>query len=274
MHKASHLSSAALLLLAGLLRAQVPDGFSWVSIESDKAIMGIVRRALHDPSVTAIREVGVKDGYAIVMTAARESGAPTPAYDLWSVYNLPLATGKKEILVSGYGVKISDWIGRTKDELAITYYDCWECEAATIFTSLHFERGVGWRARWSGKKNDDFPHPGAVVSMSDVGEPYDDNEAEQVFAVIVDPSERFTVANWLHLHNRKTGKTQDDVNRYFVDPASGEDRVERLSGPAAITLQRRMCTPSSVLLSLSSGQDSRTCRNVLRPREPKRVGAK
>lgn len=148
--------------------ADVPAGFSWVNLESDNATMNVVRKALHDPSITAIREVGVEDGFALMMTVSREAGAPTPDYDRWSICNVSLKTGMSRVLVSGYGAKLLDWIGANRDELAITYFDCWECEAATLFTSLRFKKGVGWRARWSNKTLDSaYPQPGAVALMAD-----------------------------------------------------------------------------------------------------------
>jgi len=169
--------------------ADVPAGFSWVNIESDKTTMTAVRHALHDPSITAIREVGVEDGFALVMAASRESGAPTPDYDRWSIYNVSLKTGMSQVLVSGYGVRLIDWIGASQDELAITYYDCWECEAATIFTTIYLKKDVGWGARWSNKTKDSaYPQPGAVVLMTDIGE--DDEEVELVFAVVAQPKGR------------------------------------------------------------------------------------
>jgi hypothetical protein len=129
MKRATLFVSTVLLLFTKFSVADAPTGFSWVNLESDKATMTVVRHALHDTSISAIREVGVEDGFALVMTASRETGAPTPDYDLWSIYNISLTTGKSRPLVSGYGVKIVDWIGVAKDELAVTYYDCWECEA-------------------------------------------------------------------------------------------------------------------------------------------------
>ena len=85
-----------------------------IYIESDKTTMAIVRRALHDPTITSIREVGMKGGFALVMIASGECGAPTPDYDRWTIYNVALRIGSGRVLVSGYGVKLLDWIGSTK----------------------------------------------------------------------------------------------------------------------------------------------------------------
>jgi hypothetical protein len=259
------------LMLPPLSRAGTPQGFSWTNIESDQSTMAIVRRALHDPSITAIREVGVQEGFALVMTTSRESGAPTPDYDLWSIYNVSLSTAKSRILVSGYGMKLVDWIGTGGSELAITYYDCWECEPASLFTTLHFLQGIGWRTRWlPGKETkSEYPHPGAVVFVSDAGEPYEDDvQVDQVFAVVGLANHSFALGSWFHSRNTKTGKTEDDVQRYWVDPATGEDRQEQLNGSAALNWKREICTPSNGIVSPSIGQDSASCRGVLKNTSP------
>ena len=219
------------LLFVKIAAAQMPPGFSWVNIESDKTTMAAVRRALHDPSITSIREVGMKGGFALVMTASRESDAPTPDYDRWTIYNVAPRTGSARVLTSGYGVKLLDWIGSTKSELAIAYYDCWECEAATLFTTIRFKDNIGWQARWPNKTQDArFPQPGAVVKMTDVGDPYDDDVVDQIFAVITQPNNRFAVGSWTHSRNTKNGKVEDSVERYSIDPTTEEDRIERLTG--------------------------------------------
>jgi len=266
MRSTSVLVSSIFLLLAPFAHADSPAGFSWVNLETDTTIMSTVRHALHDKSITAIREVGVENGFALVMTASRDSDAPTPDYDHWTIYNISLATGKSRVLVTGYGVRLLDWIGSDarSTELAITYYDCWECEAATLFTTLRFITGVGWRARWPQKTQDaNNTQPGAVVLMTDVGDPYDDNVVDQVFAVVKQPNDRFAVGNWIHTRNSKTGKIDDAVVRYSIDPTTAEDRVEELTGPAAFSWERQICNPSNLLIQPSNGQDSKSCRRIL-----------
>src|SRR5271166_1036510 len=120
--------------------AQMPRAFSWVDPQSDKITMATVRHALKPGSNTSIRRVGVEDGFAIVMATSQEGGDS----ERWSIYNLSLATGERRMLVSGYRVKVLDWVGLTSPELAIKYYDCWGCEAATLFTTLHFAKSSGW----------------------------------------------------------------------------------------------------------------------------------
>jgi hypothetical protein len=266
MKRTTILASTIILLLARPCLSDTPSGFSWINIESDKTTMASVRHALHDTSITAIREVGVKSGFALVMTASRESGAPTPDFDRWTIYNISLATGRSQILVSGYGVKLLDWIGVAKDELAITYYDCWECEAASFFTTLRFKNSVGWMARWPNRATQDstYPRPGAVAAMTDVGDPSDDTDVDLVFAVVAEPRGDFAVGSWTHSRNSKSGKIEDDVERYSIDPKTKEDRVQKLEGNAALQWEREICTESRILIQPSAGQKSDACRLVIR----------
>jgi hypothetical protein len=256
------LVAATCLVIADSSMAQTPAGFSWVNMESDKATMPLVRQALHDSSMTAIREVGVTEGFALVMTSSREADAPTPDSDRWSIYNVSLKTGASRILVSGWGVKILNWIGTSNDELAITYYDCWECEAATLFTTIRFKTGIGWRARWSDKTDEgSYPHPGAAVASTDLVD--GDTEFDLVFGLIAKPDGSFFAGSWEQSRDSKTGKVENDVKRYSIDPNTNEDRVEKLAGRAASELEHLICTPSDKLIQPSSGQDSEACKRIL-----------
>jgi hypothetical protein len=267
--------SVLFLSVAEISRAELPGGFSWIDLESDQATMSMVRHALHDSSITAIREVGVEDGSALVMTTSREAGAPTPDYDRWTIYDISLKTGKSQVLVSGYGIKLIDWIGQAHDELAITFDNCWECEPSTVFTTLHFTKGLGWRARWPNKPHDPrYPEPGATVLMTGVGPPYDDDVVEQVFAVVRLPNNGFAAGSWVRWHYADIGKTEDDVERYSIDPATHEDRVEKLGGQAALKWEREICAESNILIQPSVGQNSRRCRAVLRSSVPRSNDAK
>lgn len=265
MRNAFVLVSTICLLFAQPSQATTPAEFSWVNMESDKTTMTAVRRALHDRSITAIREVGVQDGFALVMTASRDGDAPTPASDRWTIYNVSLTTGKSRVLVSGYVVELLDWIGQKQNELAISYSHCYECEPVKLFTVFHFTKGVGWRARWSNSTKDaNYPQPGAVVSYGDVGAPYTDDEVDQVFAILPTADGGFAVGSWFHSRNTKTGKIDDDVYRYSIDSTTGKDRLEKLSGNLALNWKRKICTDSSTVVGPSLGQHSKACRAVLK----------
>ncbi|MGD0095976.1 MAG: hypothetical protein ABSB60_05740 [Terracidiphilus sp.] len=175
MQRESILVFAMLLLVTQFGPADVPAGFSWSNLESDTTTMAAVRHALHDPSITAIREVGVEDGFAL------------------------------------------------------------------------------------------------IVLMTDLAE---DNNEELVFAVITQPKGSFAVGSWVQSRDAKTGKIGDDVERYSIDPATAEDRVEKLDGQAALSWEREICTESNISAKPSTGQDSKACRSVLRASIPNQPAAK
>ena len=268
MHRAKTLLLTSLLLLTKLSYAQHPANFTWINIESDEKVMPLIRRALHDPKITAIREVGVEDGYALVMTVSHDKDDPTPDYDSWTIYNVALSSGKSRILANGYGVKLLDWIPPSGSELAVTYYSCWGCEGALIFTTLHFAKGVGWRARWPDKPdNANSPQPGAVLYYDDDGNL--DDSSEQIYGIVKQPNNSFAVGSWMHSRSDATSKFDDTVECYSIDLTTGQGRKETLTGPAARAWQREICTQSNILIEPSAGQDSKSCRSILKPAPPK-----
>jgi hypothetical protein len=247
--------------------ADTPQGFRWANLETDSATMAKVRTALKGVAITAIREVGIEGDYALVMAVNREIDAPTPDYDQWYIYNLSLKTGQKRLLAFGYGVKQIDWIGPGASELEITYYDCWECEAATLLTTLRLTR-TGWKARWVQKSEHvDYPQPGALVQET----PEDDtNEVDQVFALVEGTSKSVEAGSWFHARNLQTGKIEDDVYRYWVDPTTDADHVDTVKGQAAVAWERKICDRSEIVSEPGIGQDSKACRSVKRPAAPKK----
>ena len=271
MHRAKTLLLTSLLLLTRLSYAQLPANFTWINIESDQKVMPLIRRALHDPKITAIREVGVEDGYALVMTASRDKDDPTPDYDSWTIYDISLTTGSSRVLFGGYGVKLLGWVGRGASELTVSYYTCWECEPETLLTAVHFVKGNGWQARWPNKTTNpaSIALPGAIVDIGDMGAPYDDNDVDQIYAIVKQPDDGFAIGTWAHSRNTVTGKVDDDVERYSIDPKTGADRVQTLTGPAARVWKREICTQSNILIEPSAGQDSNACRAILKPTAPK-----
>jgi hypothetical protein len=265
MHKTPAIAAIFLLLFAQSSHAQLPSNFSWINLESDKKTMPIVRQALHNHHITAIREVGVKDGFALVMTTSRQPDEPTPDYDSWEIYSINLSTEKSRELFGGYGFKLLEWIGPGNEELALSYSSCWACESATLLTTIHLVPGYGWRARWPNNPlNSASPAlPGAVVDIGDMGMPYDENDVDQIYAFVKQPDNRFAIGTWIYSRNTVTGKIEQDVERYSIDPKTGNDRTEKLSGQAALDWKRVICNRDNILTQASSGQDSRTCHKIM-----------
>jgi len=206
----------------------------------------------------------------LLMSVKRDSTAPRSDYDLWHIDSVSLTTHERRPLVIGYGVTILGFRGNPA-ELAITYYDCWECEAATLFTTFQFQKGKGWRARWPSQKNGNTRRrqPGALVKATDLGEPYTDEKVEQVFAVISSDGQNpgnWSAGSWFHSRS-PSGKVSDDVHHYWIDPTTHEDRDNALNGAAALQFERAICNPGKISRP-NVGQDSRLCRDVRRLRKP------
>ena len=72
--------------------------------------MSEIEQALKNENYTAIREIGVADGFALVMTVQRESEQATPDGDQWSVYSVSTKDWKARTLLTGYNLLIKDWI--------------------------------------------------------------------------------------------------------------------------------------------------------------------
>ncbi len=253
---------AFLLLLAVSAHAQLPANFSWINIESDQKVMPIVRSALHDANLKAISKVGIETGYALVITQTHDDGVDNPDNDLWKIYSVSMSTGKASLLVAGYGVKILTWLSPTRDELAITYDECWGCEPATLFTTFRLVKDRGWQARWLQEKADpNEPQPGAVLIYPEEGG--ESPQDAQIYAIVKQPNDNFAVGNWMHSRNEK-GKFDDQLIRYSIDPATGVEKAELLKGPAALAWKRELCTQANILIQPSAGQDSNLCRAALK----------
>jgi hypothetical protein len=154
-----------------------------------------------------------------------------------------------------------NWVGRNDNELAIKYYSCAACATTTLFTTLHFTKGVGWQARWQNDtQTTEYPQPGALALDSNEGDL--GSKIEQVFAVVSQPNHGFAVGTWYHAQNAKTHKIIDDVRRYSIDPNTGIERSEHLLGQAALNWERAICTPSNFVIP-GIGQNLKMCRIVL-----------
>lgn len=250
------------LLVSGTAQGQLPAGFHWVDFKKDASTVSKVEQALKTENYTAIREIGLADGFAVVMTVQRESGQATPDGDQWSVYSVSTKDWKARPLLTGYNLQIKDWISlqsRDKQDLGIVYMDCWECEPASLFTALHYDPREGWRARWANEK--DPHHPGIVFLITDVGDPYTNEDVDQVFAVLEDGIA--TVGTWYHSRDLATGKTSDGVAKFSVDPSTGEDKSAVLTGSKAKEWELQLYKARDSWSSPAMGQSSRTCKGLL-----------
>ncbi len=267
-----HSRCLAVLMLILLLRlsaeSQVPDGFRWVDLRREVSTVANIANALKGENYTAIREIGVWGEFALVMTAWRESGQATPLGDEWAVYSVSQRDWNAKELISGYNLEIKDWISFQSNgtqDLGVVYMDCWECEPGSLFTALHYDPREGWRARWTNDK--DPNHPGIVFLITDVGDPYTNEDVDQVFALITPPDGVASVGTWYYSKDLSTGKISDAATKFSVDQATGKDKAISLSGPAAKTWELKLCEAAYSPFGLSQGQSSRACKRITRAEE-------
>ncbi len=216
---------------------------------------------------SAIREIGVEWDAAVVMTTLRESPQSTPASDVETVWSVSLAKHEVHPLLHGVKLRILDWTsfaGAMMPELGLTYDDCQMCAASTYFTTLHYSYpDHGWRARWMrGEQAAAISSSGAVDGVT----------RTQLNALLTAPEGRDVLATWSHFDYGKVKPAEDYVFEYSVDPSSGLEQTQGLSGKHADEAMARICqaggsadsdTPMDALhAALTRGQDSELCRGM------------
>lgn len=255
----------AFLCFSAVVTAQVPSGFEWTNLKTSRQITTKVEQALKAEPYTAIREIGTQGGFALVFTVSREENMPTPDYDVWTVYSVSLTNLRFKKLLVGHKLEIKDWLRFSSghgNDLGVTYLDCWECEPATLFTAFHFDGNKGWTARWPNPKQPDMP--GILLQVTDVGDPYTDEDVDQVFAVLTNrEKEAAVVGIWYWSKDLKTGKVSSTTTKYFVDPVTGKERSLVLTGKEAASFQSTLCHPEGGTLA-SGGQDSHSCKRTIK----------
>jgi hypothetical protein len=252
------------LSTVGIAQSQMPDGFHWVDFKKEASTVSDVEQALKAENYTAIREIGLSDGFALVLAVWREPGQSTPEGDQWLVYSVSTRDWKAQTLLSGYNLQIRDWITfqrNTRPDIAIVYLDCWECEPASLFTALHYDPHDGWRARWVNEKNPQ--QPGIPFLFTDVGDPYTNEDVDQVFAVFTRGDNVASVGTWYHARDLSTGKVSESVSRYSVDASTGKDNEAGLKGQEASKWIVQLCKADGSSSSVLEGQSSRGCKRVL-----------
>jgi len=256
------------LALSSCAAGQAPEGFHWVDFRQETSTVSSVERALKSEQYTAIREVGVLNGFALVMTVQRDPSQSTPVGDVWRVYNLSMKTGSIQELLTGYNLEIKDWLSfqpQGSRDLGLLYLNCWECEPGNLFTAFHFETRTGWRARWTNDK--DSNHPGITVGVTDVGDPYTNEDVDQVFAVLAPREGVATLGTWYYAKDLTTGKITESVSKFFVDQATGQDKSIDLVGSRATSWKIRLCNPADSVSGLFAGQSSSACKRIIRTKK-------
>ena len=259
-------SSVVILFVAMLtcidVHSQTPAGFHWVDFRKEASTVSKVEHALSGEDYSAVREIGLTDVFALVLTVHRDPGQTTFYGDEWRVYSISTKTWGVQSLLIGYDLQVKDWVRfqqRSVQDLGVVYKDCWECEPASVFTAFHYDSHKGWRARWGNEK--DPNHPGITMQVTDVADPYTNEDVDQVFAVSALEEASAIAGTWYRSKDLSSGKITESVTKFWVDQATGSDKSIELSGADAKTLEVILCKPHSPY-RLSQGQDTSACKRI------------
>jgi hypothetical protein len=244
------------------------DAFHWVDFHDakDAPTVAWVTQSLKAEKWTLIREIGVQWDSAVVITAERKTPQSAPPSDTYTVWSVSLAKRDVQPLFHGASLRILNWTTfggeyQRAPELALVYDDCYGCDTpSTFFTTLYYNFTVhAWRARWM--RGDQ-----AAVLWS--GSTVEGVVRTQVYGLLTEPPGRDVLATWSHYDYGSAKPPEDYVFEYGVDPLTGMEQTQGLSGEHAEAMELRLCRadpgqadPS--LAELARGQDSALCQDLI-----------
>jgi hypothetical protein len=224
----------------------------------DQDVIVWVTRALAVEDWTAIREIGVEYDAALVVTTHRATPQAAPNADSFTIWSVSLTNHALTPLLKGYNLRWLDWMTLTEggaQELPVLYDNCIECAPGTLFTVFHYDKAQHiFAGRWmSGGQ-------GVPVWManSQAGATW-----TQAYAGLAEPNGRELLGTWRRFDYGSERPAEDFVYRYDLDPFSGLERTQQLSGKDADALKLRICRDA--LPGLARGQDSELCQQLVNP---------
>ena len=150
------------------------------------------------------------------------------------------------------GTEQYDGLALQHRELAALYDDCGECSATTFFTAFHYDLSQHmWTARWMRGSQ------AAPVWTSSVPPGV---TLTQLYALLTEPNGRQLMGTWSHFDHGPDEAAVNSLFRYDLDPLSGLERTELLSGKEAESMKQRLCGAQSGVPGLARGQDSPLCQ--------------
>ncbi len=261
------------LLTAAVLGGCMPaysqqDSFRWMDFNSakDQDIIVWVTRSLGAEKWSAIREIGVVYDAALVVTTLRSNPQASQSNDAFTVWSISLTSHTSPTpLFKGRNLRWLDWLqfsDSSAPEIAALYEDCGECDATTYFTALHYDMSQHlWMPRWL--------RGGQTVPVWSASAPQG-VDLTRVYAVLAQPDGRAYVGTWNHFDYGKQKPAEDFVYRYDLDPFSGLERTQLLSGKEADQMKQKLCGVTGASVSLARGQDTALCTGTVHPRAERR----
>jgi hypothetical protein len=243
------------------------EAFHWVDFHDAKDAPTVtwVTQALKAEKWTAIREIGVQWDSAVVFTSERKTPQSTPPSDAYTVWSVSLAKHEVQPLLHAVNPRILNWTSfggpyQYVPELPLVYDDCSDCNTpSTFFTTLYYNFSAhAWRARWM--------HGDQAAALWSAGN-VDGVTRTQVYGLLTEPPGRDVLATWSHFDYGKAKPAEDFVFEYSVDPGSGLEQTQGLSGKHAEEMMARLCKadPAQIdpaLAELARGQDSEACQSL------------
>jgi len=237
-----------------LCSAQVVDGFAWVNLKTDTQTVAKIATFLANKPYTAIREIGVVNQQALVITTLRKDPTAEPGNDTFTAYGVSLKDGSVEELLDGTNLKYIDWqkfYDYDTSELLATYDDCAQCKATTFLTAFYIDRKTKrWGARWRREV------AGAPLYSADTSKSY-------VYALFINVDQRVVLDTWAaYPEQKKSSRGGEYLFEYRIDPMSDQGTSRPLTGRDMLPVKQRLCRGEEIVFGIAGGQDSAACKEL------------
>jgi len=246
------------------LRAQ-QDSFRWMDFhaQQDQSIVTWATRSLDREKWTAVREIGVQYDAALVVTTLRPDAQSLPGEDTFTVWSVSLTSRTATPLLQGVNLRWLDWMRLVPEgapELAAVYDDCAQCAVSTYFTVFHYDFSRhSWAARWM--RGAQAVPLWSANTLAGIAQ-------SEIYAALTEPNGRQIVATWTHFDYGATKPAEDYLYQYDLDPFSGLERMQILTGKSIDTMQQRLCNTQPG--ALTRGQDSPLCQPFVKQHSERR----
>jgi hypothetical protein len=248
------------LFVSATAQAQVIDGFAWVDLKTDTQTVTKVTTFLANKPYTAIREIGIVNQQALVITTLRKDPTAQPGNDTFTAYGVSLKDGSVEELLDGTSLKYIDWqkfYDYDSPELLATYDDCSQCKATTFLTAFFIDRKTRrWGARWRREL------AGAPLYSSASGKS-DGSTRNYVYALFINVDQRVVLDTWVsYPEQKKSSRGGEYLFEYRIDPLSDQGTSRPLTGRDILPVKQRLCRGEETVFGIAGGQDSAPCKEL------------
>ena len=163
-------------------------------------------------------------------------------------------------LLTGVNLRWFEWehfASSAPEELTLLYDNCSNCAASTYFTALHYDQAA--------------THVGGALDTQRAGCPGVERDSAQRQRHYMDAGfcrndggedSRAELCTWNHMDFGKQKRPSDTIFCYDVDPFSGLDRTQEVTGHDVDPMKLRLCRGQDTVQGLERGQDSALCQQL------------